>query len=91
MKTHRLVLSVPVSVMAPGVPDSSEQARINIGPTALRNMLEHLPIQKGSKADPQLIWSFGERDIALKSCESSMSKGLTLSSTVHLCILLTNR
>lgn len=84
VKTHRLVLSVPTSLMAPGVPDTSNQARVNIGPIALRNMLEHFPLQKGSKADPQLIWFFDETDVALRTCESSMGKGTMFSFVVIL-------
>jgi hypothetical protein len=62
--------------MAPGVPDTPNQARVNIGPTALRNMLEHFPMNKGAKADPQLIWSFSDTEVGLKTCESSMDKGM---------------
>lgn len=76
VKTHRLVLSIPTTLMAPGVPDTPDQARVNIGPTALRNMLEHFPMNKGAKADPQLIWSFSDTEVGLKTCESSMDKGV---------------
>ncbi|KAF5351682.1 hypothetical protein D9756_007695 [Leucocoprinus leucothites] len=81
VKTHRLVLSTPTTLMAPGVPDTPNQARVNIGPTALRNMLEHFPMNKGAKADPQLIWSFDNENVSLKTCESSMDKGKGQIST----------
>ncbi|KAF7782179.1 hypothetical protein Agabi119p4_1555 [Agaricus bisporus var. burnettii] len=74
VKTHRLVLSVPLALMAPGVPDTPNQARVHIGPAGLRNMLEHFPMQRGTKADPQLIWTFNESEVGLKTCESSMDK-----------------
>lgn len=75
VKTHRLVLSIPSALMAPGVPDTPNQARVNIGPTALRNMLEHFPMNKGARADPQLIWSFSNENVSLRTCESSMDRG----------------
>ncbi|KXN90855.1 Cell cycle checkpoint control protein RAD9A [Leucoagaricus sp. SymC.cos] len=81
VKTHRLVLSIPTTLMAPGVPDTPNQARVNIGPTSLRNMLEHFPMNKGAKADPQLIWSFSNSEVHLKTCESSMNKGKGQIST----------
>ncbi|KAF9447953.1 hypothetical protein P691DRAFT_760339 [Macrolepiota fuliginosa MF-IS2] len=81
VKTHRLLLSIPIALLAPGVPDTPNQARVNIGPGALRNMLEHFPMQKGAKADPQLIWTFNESEVGLKTCESSMDKGKSQIST----------
>jgi cell cycle checkpoint control protein RAD9A len=81
VKTHRLVLSIPLALMAPGVPDTLDQARVHIGPAGLRNMLEHFPMQRGTKADPQLIWTFNESEVGLKTCESSMDKSMRLSST----------
>lgn len=87
MKTHRLVLSIPVALLAPGVPDTPNQARINIGPGALRNMLEHFPMQRGAKADPQLIWTFSDSEVGLKTCESSMDKGTVFSFASISCLL----
>ncbi|KAJ3554908.1 hypothetical protein NP233_g12328 [Leucocoprinus birnbaumii] len=81
VKTHRLVLSIPTALISPGVPDSPNQARLNIGPAALRNMLEHFPMNKGAKADPQLIWTFDNENVSLKTCESSMDKGKGQIST----------
>ena len=70
--------------MAPGVPDTPNQARVNIGPTALRNMLEHFPMNKGTKADPQIIWSFSNENVSLRTCESSMDRGqLDLLPLLH--------
>lgn len=42
-------------------------------------MIEHFPSAKsGGKSDPQLIWSFGDSDIQLKSWETGVdSKGET--------------
>jgi hypothetical protein len=89
VKTHRLVLSIPTTIMAPGVPDTPNQARVNIGPTALRNMLEHFPMNKGAKADPQLMWSFSNSEVNLKTCESSMDKGTACFSVTILITIIT--
>lgn len=71
--------------MAPGVPDTPNQARVNIGPTGLRNMLEHFPMHKGTKTDPQLVWTFNESEVGLKTCESSMDKSITFSPLISHC------
>jgi hypothetical protein len=39
-------------------------------------MIEHFPVSKGARSDPQLIWNFGESEVEVKSFESSLdSKG----------------
>lgn len=82
VKTHRLLLLTPTSLMAPGVPNNSNESRLTIGPKALKDMIEHFPVSKGVKADPQLVWSFGNDDVALKSLESSIdSRGKGQLST----------
>ncbi|KAJ7287580.1 hypothetical protein C8J57DRAFT_591326 [Mycena rebaudengoi] len=49
-------------------------------------MLEHFPVSKGSKSDPQLVWNFGETDVEVRSLESSLdAKGRNQLST-ELCI-----
>ena len=53
------------------------ESRLTIGPRAVKDMIEHFPIAKGAKADPQLIWSFGESEVGLRSLESSFDpKGM---------------
>ena len=43
-------------------------------------MLEHFPLVKGPKSDPQLVWSFGDDEIILKGLESSMdTAGMNVS------------
>lgn len=77
VKTHRLLLSTPTSLLAPRAPESSAESQLSIGPRAIRDMVEHFPT-KGAKSDPQLIWNFGEAEVQVKSLESSLdSKGLT--------------
>jgi cell cycle checkpoint control protein RAD9A len=72
LKTHRLQLQTPTSLMAPGVPDALNESRLTIGPRALKDMLEHFPAAKGTKNDPQLIWSFGESEVQIKSMETAI-------------------
>ncbi|KAG7098847.1 hypothetical protein E1B28_000750 [Marasmius oreades] len=82
VKTHRLVLMTPQSLMAPGVPDTSEETFLRIGPRAIREIIEHFPLARGIKADPQLIWSFEDTEVHVKSLESSIdSKGKAQLST----------
>jgi cell cycle checkpoint control protein RAD9A len=76
VKTHRLLLLTPISLLAPSIPDGSNESRLTIGPKAVKDMIEHFPFAKGGKSDPQLIWSFGDSEVQLKSCETSIdSKG----------------
>jgi len=51
--------------------DAINESNLTIGPRAVKDMIEHFPIAKGAKADPQLIWSFGESEVGLRSLESS--------------------
>ncbi|KAF8813922.1 hypothetical protein BYT27DRAFT_7250794 [Phlegmacium glaucopus] len=82
VKTHRLVLLTPTSLMAPGVPDSYNESRITIGPKALRDLIEHFPVAKATRSDPQLVWTFDDTEVGLKSLESSIdSRGRGQLST----------
>ncbi|KAG6844054.1 hypothetical protein H0H87_010135 [Tephrocybe sp. NHM501043] len=58
--------------MAPGIPDALNESHLTIGPKALKDMIEHFPLARGVKSDPQLIWSFGEVEVELRSLESSI-------------------
>ena len=58
--------------MAPGVPDVPYESRLTIGPRAIKDMIEHFPAARGAKSDPQLIWTFGDSEVEVKSLESSM-------------------
>ncbi|KAK0461319.1 Rad9-domain-containing protein [Desarmillaria tabescens] len=82
IKTHRLLLSTPTSLMAPGIPDNSTESLLTIGPRAIRDMIEHFTSTKNGKSDPQLIWNFGQHEVEVKSLESSVdSKGKSQLST----------
>ncbi|KAJ3512262.1 hypothetical protein NLJ89_g3623 [Agrocybe chaxingu] len=82
IKTHRLLLLTPTSLMAPGVPDAANESRLTIGPKALKDLIDHFPVSKGSKSDPQLVWTFEDAEVGLKSVESSIdSRGRGQLST----------
>jgi len=69
--------------MAPGVPDATNESRLTIGPKPLRDLIDHFPVAKGARSDPQLVWTFEDGEVGLKSMESSVdSRGtsVTLSS-----------
>lgn len=76
VKTHRLILQTPSAMMAPGSPDTDNESHLTIGPRAVKDMLEHFPAARGAKSDPQLVWSFKDTEVEVKSLETSLdSKG----------------
>ncbi|KAG6902745.1 hypothetical protein C0995_011893 [Termitomyces sp. Mi166 len=58
--------------MAPGILDAINESNLTIGPKTLKDMIEHFPLARGVKSDPQLIWSFGDAEVELRSLESSI-------------------
>lgn len=72
VKTHRLPLLIPTSLLSPGVPESENESRLTIGPRAIKDITEHFPSGRGMKNDPQLVWTFGDTDVEVKSLESSI-------------------
>ncbi|KAI0319386.1 Rad9-domain-containing protein [Amylostereum chailletii] len=82
VKTHRLLLLTPNSLMAPGIPDAPNESRIAIGPKAMKDMIGHFPSQRGSKSDPQLVWEFGDLDVQVRSFEAALdNRGAAQLST----------
>ncbi|TFK68700.1 hypothetical protein BDN72DRAFT_820974 [Pluteus cervinus] len=82
VKTHRLTLMTSISLLAPGALEGSNESCISIGPKAIKDMLEHFPLARGGKGDPQLVWTFGNSEVALRSIESSLElKGLSHLNT----------
>ncbi|KAH8103973.1 Rad9-domain-containing protein [Cristinia sonorae] len=71
IKTHKLLLSETSRQMAPNVPDSPVLSRLCIGPKAIKDIIEHFPVSKFTKVDLQLIWSFGDDEVQVRSQESS--------------------
>ncbi|KAG1839043.1 Rad9-domain-containing protein [Suillus subalutaceus] len=59
VKTHRLPLLSPTSSLSPG-------------PRAIKDITEHFPNARGAKSDPQLVWTFGDTEVEVKSLESSI-------------------
>ncbi|KAI6149983.1 Rad9-domain-containing protein [Pisolithus thermaeus] len=72
IKTHRLSLLIPSSLLSPGVPDSENESRLMIGPRAIRDITEHFPNGRGMKGDPQVVWTFRATEVDVKSLESSL-------------------
>ncbi|KAF9527306.1 Rad9-domain-containing protein [Crepidotus variabilis] len=72
LKTHRLLLLSLTTLLAPGVPDSTNESRLTIGPKGLKDLIDHFPVSKSAKSDPQLVWTFDETEVGLKSVESSI-------------------
>ncbi|KAI6002707.1 Rad9-domain-containing protein [Pisolithus albus] len=85
VKTHRLPLLIPSSLLSPGVPDSENESRLMIGPRAIRDITEHFPNGRGTKSDPQVVWTFGATEVDVKSLESSLDP----RGRVHLATELT--
>ncbi|KAG7446334.1 uncharacterized protein BT62DRAFT_968065 [Guyanagaster necrorhizus] len=82
IKTHKLLLSTPTSLLAPDIPDNSTESFLTIGPRAIKDMVEHFTSTKNGKSDPQLIWKFGQHEVEVKSLESSVdTKGKSQLST----------
>ncbi|KDQ61407.1 hypothetical protein JAAARDRAFT_102468, partial [Jaapia argillacea MUCL 33604] len=70
VKTHRLLLLSQPSLLAPGLQDSEFQSRLTIGPRAIKDIVEHFPSAKSGKSDPQLVWTFHDSEVQLKSLEN---------------------
>ena len=86
MKTHRLPLLTLATLLAPSVPDATNESRLTVGPKALKELIDHFPVSKSARSDPQLIWTFGETEISLKSVESSIdSRGSVWNVVLAIC------
>ncbi|KAG2078976.1 hypothetical protein BDR04DRAFT_1086026 [Suillus decipiens] len=72
VKTHRLPLLIPTSSLTPGSSDPLTESHLTIGPRAIKDITEHFPNARGAKSDPQLVWTFGETEVEVKSLESSI-------------------
>ncbi|KAH9485464.1 hypothetical protein JR316_0002372 [Psilocybe cubensis] len=68
--------------MSPGVPHSSNESRLTIGPKTMKDLLEHFPVSRGARSDPQLVWTFNDDQVSLRSMESAVdSRGRGQLST----------
>ncbi len=43
-----------------------------VGSKTLKSLLEHFPLGKGTKSDPQLIWYFWDDEVQLRSHAASV-------------------
>ncbi|KAF8629197.1 hypothetical protein AX17_005782 [Amanita inopinata Kibby_2008] len=77
---------VPNSLLAPPASDPSEESRVIIGSRMLKEMLEHFPTTKGVKSDPQLVWSFTETEVGLKSFDTTSDKKAKMQISTELTI-----
>ncbi|RDX50973.1 hypothetical protein OH76DRAFT_1379988 [Lentinus brumalis] len=71
VKTHRLALNT-ANNLAPSVPDAAHESRMVVGSKTLKSLLEHFPLGKGTKSDPQLIWYFWDDEVQLRSHAASV-------------------
>ncbi|EMD39207.1 hypothetical protein CERSUDRAFT_104454 [Gelatoporia subvermispora B] len=85
-KTHRLLLQASTGLRAPGVPDASHESRATVGPRALKDMLDHFPSTKGARGDSQLVWSFGDTDVQVRSFESDMKGSSQLATELTISV-----
>lgn len=70
---------IPNSLLSPGVPESSNESRLTVGPRAIKDITEHFPSGRGMKNDPQLVWTFDSTQVDIKSLETSIdTKGAWL-------------
>ena len=62
----------PTTLVEPSFPDPSSESKVTIGPKALKDVIDHFPVSRGAKSDPQLVWTFSDSELTLKSSESSV-------------------
>jgi len=74
----------PTVLLAPSPQDSSFESKVMIGPRALKDMIDHFPVNKGAKSDPQLVWAFAEDELILKSLDSSIDARGLVQFLTHL-------
>ncbi|EKM50030.1 uncharacterized protein PHACADRAFT_264515 [Phanerochaete carnosa HHB-10118-sp] len=72
VKTHRLLLNDAANLMVPGLSNSPQESKLSVGARSLKDLLDHFPIAKGPKSDPQIIWVFNDDEVILKGLESSL-------------------
>lgn len=78
IKTHKLLLHNPSSLLAPGVPTSSQPAHLAIPARTLKDVIDHFPVSKAGiasgkagKSDPQMVWNFGDEEVTVSSIDMS--------------------
>ena len=75
IKTYRIALAIPTSVLSPHAPDPSDaQSTITVGPQTLKDLLHHFPEATRGKDTAQLVWHFGGIDVKVRSLVTSNTK-----------------
>ena len=69
--------------MAPGASNATNESHLTIGPKALKDLLDHFPIAKSARSDPQLVWTFEDTEVNLRSVESSIDSRGNFISFFH--------
>ncbi|KAJ2917795.1 hypothetical protein MD484_g2648, partial [Candolleomyces efflorescens] len=62
----------PTTLVEPSFPDQTSESKVTVGPKALKDVIDHFPVSRGAKSDPQLVWTFSDSELTLKSSESSV-------------------
>lgn len=70
--------------MVPTAPDASCESKLSVSARALKDLLDHFPIARGPKSDPQLVWGFSDDEVILKGLDSSLD---TSGKLCFLCLV----
>ncbi|KAF5325695.1 hypothetical protein D9611_000358 [Ephemerocybe angulata] len=82
IKTHRLLMLTPTALLAPNCQGLTDESKVTIGPRALKDVIDHFSVNTGGKSDPQLVWTFADGELVLRSSESAIgNKGREQLST----------
>ncbi|KZV96348.1 hypothetical protein EXIGLDRAFT_714543 [Exidia glandulosa HHB12029] len=81
-KTHRLVLAHG-SGAGPQL-DREPRNRVSIGARAVKEMLEHFPPARATKADPQLAWDFDSAEVRVRTRTTGADKASDLSTELSI-------
>lgn len=77
VKTHRLLLNTVTDHYVPRLFEASLENKIVVRPRTVKEIIDHFPLAKGAKSDPQLIWRFDDSEVKVKSLEDGAdTKGM---------------
>jgi cell cycle checkpoint control protein RAD9A len=73
-------MNEPESLVAPSVPESQVVSHVTLPARTIKDMLEHFPVSQGgggkeSRNDPQVVWTFEDGDVHIRSFERSVNTG----------------
>lgn len=82
VKTHRLLLNTVTDHYVPRLMEVTLENKVVIRPRTAKEIIDHFPLAKGGKNDPQLIWRFSDEEVRVKTLENGVdSKGMCCSSS----------